>query len=412
MVEESMKKVVLGVVVVALIGLGAWQAHRQIKAAGGQKGPQRTGGPVAVETRPVRTGGIRDIGVFTGSLTPKSQFVVAPKVTGWLKELLVDIGDKVARNQVVAVLDDEQFTRQVQQATAELQVAKANVENSTSDLDLAKREYERVTALRAKQIASAAELDTASAAYSAAQTRLKVAQAQAEQKDAALKVAELQVSYTKVRAFWEGGDPNRVVGERFVDEGALVSVNQQIVSILENNPLTAVIFVIERDYPKMTVGQEAVVTTDAYPNKVFAGVIQRIAPLLKESSRQARVEVEIPNGDHLLKPGMFVRAQVEFARRGDATLIPISALVRRDGHEGVFIVDGGQAPEARFVPVITGIINGETAEVVEPKLSGTVVTLGNHLLESGSRLILPASAPMVDGQPRATSEGTKAGGSR
>jgi len=62
--------------------------------------------------------------------------------------------------------------------------------------------------------------------------------------------------------------------------------------------------------------------------------------------------------------------------------------------------------------VITGIINGETAEVVEPKLSGTVVTLGNHLLESGSRLILPASAPMVDGQPRATSEGTKAGGSR
>jgi len=344
---------------------------------------------VPVETQPVRKGEIRDVGVFTGSLTPKSQFVVASKVTGWLKELLVDIGDNVSRNQIVAVLDDEQFARQVEQAAAELQVAKANVESSTNDLDLAQREYERVTALREKQIASAAELDTASAAHSAAQAQLKVAQAQVEQKEAALKVAELQLSYTKVRAFWEGGDPNRVVGERFVDEGTLVSANQQIVSILENNLLVAVVFVIERDYPKMTIGQEATVTTDAYPGKVFVGVIRRIAPLLKESSRQARVEVEIPNGEHLLKPGMFVRTQVEFARHANATLVPIVAVVRRDGKEGVFVVGGSEAPEVRFVPVTIGITSGEVAEVVAPPISGEVVTLGNHLLEDGSRVILP-----------------------
>ena len=163
-------------------------------------------------------------------------------------------------------------------------------------------------ALREKQIASAAELDTASSAYNAGQAQLKVAQAQVVQKEAALKGAELQLSYTQVRAFWEDGDANRVVGERFVDEGALVSVNQPIVSILENNPLTAVVFVIERDYPKMSVGQEAAVTTDAYPGQVFRGTIRRIAPLLRENSRQARVEIEIGNAEHLLKPGMFVRA--------------------------------------------------------------------------------------------------------
>ena len=194
-------------------------------------------------------------------------------------------------------------------------------------------------ALREKQIASAAELDTASAAYSAGQAKLKVAQAQVVQREAALKAAELQLSYTQVRAFWEDGDPNRVVGERFVDEGTLVSINQPIVSILENNPLTAVVFVIERDYPKMTVGQEAMVTTDAYPGRVFTGAIRRIAPLLQENSRQARVEIEIANPDHLLKPGMFVRAQVEFASREQAMLVPISALVRRDGKEGVFLVE-------------------------------------------------------------------------
>jgi len=388
-----MKKALLGVVVLAVLAVAIWQAQRRIAAAADATKKGRPDAPVAVETQPVRTGSIQDIGVFTGSLVPESQFVVAPKAAGWIKELLVDIGDSVRRNDVIAVLNDEEFRRQVEQAGAELQVAKANAENTAAVLDLARREYERVMALREKQIASAAELDAASATYNAGQAQLKVAQAQVVQKEAALKAAELQLSYTQVRAFWEDGDANRVVGERFVDEGALVSVNQPIVSILENNPLTAVVFVVERDYPKMSVGQEAGVTTDAYPGEVFRGSIRRIAPLLRENSRQARVEIEIANPRQLLKPGMFIRARVEFARIEQATLVPITALVRRDGKQGVFLVesDGAQEPvlRARFVPVTTGIVSGEVAEVKEPALSGAVGTLGNHLLEDGAKVMLP-----------------------
>jgi len=388
-----MKKALLGVVVLAVLAVAIWQAQRRIAAAADATKKGRPDAPVAVETQPVRTGSIQDIGVFTGSLVPESQFVVAPKAAGWIKDLLVDIGDSVRRNDVIAVLNDEEFRRQVEQAGAELQVAKANAENPAAVLDLARREYERVMALREKQIASAAELDAASATYNAGQAQLKVAQAQVVQKEAALKAAELQLSYTQVRAFWEDGDANRVVGERFVDEGALVSVNQPIVSILENNPLTAVVFVVERDYPKMSVGQEAGVTTDAYPGEVFRGSIRRIAPLLRENSRQARVEIEIANPRQLLKPGMFIRARVEFARIEQATLVPITALVRRDGKQGVFLVesDGAQEPvlRARFVPVTTGIVSGEVAEVKEPALSGAVVTLGNHLLEDGAKVMLP-----------------------
>jgi len=388
-----MKKALLGVVVLAVLAVAIWQAQRRIAAAADATKKGRPDAPVAVETQPVRTGSIQDIGVFTGSLVPESQFVVAPKAAGWIKDLLVDIGDSVRRNDVIAVLNDEEFRRQVEQAGAELQVAKANAENTAAVLDLARREYERVMALREKQIASAAELDAASATYNAGQAQLKVAQAQVVQKEAALKAAELQLSYTQVRAFWEDGDANRVVGERFVDEGALVSVNQPIVSILENNPLTAVVFVVERDYPKISVGQEAGVTTDAYPGEVFRGSIRRIAPLLRENSRQARVEIEIANPRQLLKPGMFIRARVEFARIEQATLVPITALVRRDGKQGVFLVesDGAQEPvlRARFVPVTTGIVSGEVAEVKEPALSGAVVTLGNHLLEDGAKVMLP-----------------------
>jgi RND family efflux transporter MFP subunit len=343
---------------------------------------------VAIETRPIRKDAIRDIGIFTGSLLPKSQFIVAPKVAGWLKKLLVNIGDTVQQNQVIAILDDEEFTQQVQQVRAELQVAKANAENCTSDLDIAKREYERAKALREKQIASASELDESEAAFNACQTRLKVSLAQVAQKEAVLKAADVRLSYTKVQAFWEDGDEPRVVGERFVDEGALLQVNEPIVSILENNLLIALVYVIERDYQKVKVGQQSVVTTDAYPDKTFTGSVVRIAPMLKESSRQARVEIEVPNPEQLLKPGMFVRAKIEFARHDNAMLIPFTALVRREDKEGIFIAETNNL-KARFVPVTTGIINGELVEVIEPKISGLVVTLGNHLLEDGSDIILP-----------------------
>ena len=392
-----MKKFFSVLLVFAIVSIAGWQVYKRITAAANNNRPGRSSVPVAIETKPIRKDVIRDIGVFTGSLLPKSQFVAAPKVAGWLEKLLVNIGDEVHQNQVIAILDDEEFTQQVQQARAELQVAKANAENCTSDLDIAKREYDRAKALREKQIASASELDESEAAFNACQTRLKVSLAQVAQKEAALKTADVRLSYTKVQAFWEDGGDARVVGERFVDEGALLQVNEPIVSVLENNPLTAVVYVIERDYQKVKVGQQASVTNDANPDKTFTGNVVRIAPLLKESSRQARVEIEIPNPGQLLKPGMFVRAQIEFARHDNATLVPYAALVKREGKEGFFIADLNNL-KALFTPVKTGIINGELVEVIEPEISGFVVTLGNHLLEDGSDIVVseknsPVKAP-------------------
>ena len=374
--------------VAAIVAAAGWQLYTRVFDLSAQKKTGRPAVKVPVETKPIQKGTICDVSVLSGSLEAKSQFVVAPKVSGWLKKLLVNVGDIVQQNQVIAILDDEEFTQQVEQAKAELKVTQANAENCTSDLDMAKREYDRAKALREKQIASASELDVSEGAFNASQAKLKVSLAQVAQKDAALKAADLRLSYTQVRAFWENGVQNRVVGERFVDEGALLQINQPIVSILENDPQTAVVYVIERDYPKMKVGQEAIVTTDAYPDRTFTGTIVRIAPMLKESSRQARVEIEVPNPEHLLKPGMFIRASVEFARHENVTQVPLTALVRRNGKEGVFIADTANL-KARFVAVTTGIINGELAEISKPQISGIVITMGNHLLEDGSGITLP-----------------------
>ena len=118
----------------------------------------------------------------------------------------------------------------------------------------------------------------------------------------------------------------------------------------------------------------------------------RIAPLLKEKSREARVEIEVANSEIFLKPGMFVRVQIEFDQHENATVVPTGAIVKRNGAQGVFLADL-QRKSARFVPITTGIVTGDRAEVVAPPLSGHVVSLGHHLLEDGAPIIIPDAKP-------------------
>ena len=177
-----------------------------------------------------------------------------------------------------------------------------------------------------------------------------------------------------------------------MDEGAMLAPNASIVSVLDIDTLVAVIYVIERDYPKIQIGQTGTMTTDAYRGRTFPCKVVRVAPLLKETSREARVEMAVPNKEGLLKPGMFVRVEIELTRKDGATIVPISALTKRNGNQGVFLVDVAER-KVHFSPVTLGIVNKEWAEVLDPPLSGDVVTLGHHLLEEGSTIILTDRKP-------------------
>ena len=387
-----MKKTLLILIVLTIAGLIGWQIYQKSSSQDQMPNRQTRNVAVAVETRPVSERMIRDVGLFTGTLSPSSQFIVAPKISGRLERILVNIGDLVKHKQLIAVMDDDEYIQQVDQARAELEVAKANLEESRSALDIAGRELERAKALRKKKIASESELDSAKAQFRTHDAKHKVALAQLAHKKAALKAARIRLSYTQIYVSRKKGDGQWVVGERFVDEGAMLPPNASIVSVLDIGSLIAVIHVIEKDYSKVRIGQQAIMTTDAFPGRTFTGKILRLAPLLKETSREARVEIEVPNREGLLKPGMFVRVEIEFGRRNGATVIPLNALVKRNGRQGVFLADT-QGMKASFVPVTLGIINGNLAEVVSPPLSGAVVTLGQHLLEDGSAIILPDKGP-------------------
>ncbi|MGD9239029.1 MAG: efflux RND transporter periplasmic adaptor subunit [Desulfobacterales bacterium] len=400
-----MKKTFIIAILIIGIGFLGWQIYQKASVSGKEFKMQRRDLTVAVEIAPVQKTSIREIGQFTGSLLPLSEFKVAPKIAGRLEKILVNIGDIVKGAQLMAVLDDEEYHQQVNQAIAELEVAEANFEERDNALQNAKREYERTVALRQKKIASESELDTAKSEFNGQQAKLKVARAQVSQKKAALEMAKVRLSYTQIRVPENHAARLRVVGERYVDEGAMLAPNTPIVSILDIGTLIAVINVIERDYPKIKQGLEALISTDAFPGRTFRGRVIRIAPLLMEKSREARIEIEISNNQRLLKPGMFVRVQIEFEQHENVTVVPIAALVKRNGEQGVFEVDRSEK-KAHFVPVELGIVNGTQAEILNPPLSDAVVTLGQHLLEDGGNIILPDETSGDRGPRKPGSTGT------
>ncbi len=348
----------------------------------GKKGPTAA----SVEIASVQVEDIELRRSFSGSLEAIDRFVVASRVGGRLVRLAVDLADPVTNGQVVAELDDQEFQQAVNQAQAELAVAEANLVEARNNLEIARREMERQNQLKKSGFATEAEIDGATARLLAREAGVEVASAQAVRAKASLAAARIRLDYTVVAAKWSG-EGQGFVAQRHVDVGATLSANTPLLSIVALDPMIAVIYVTEKDYGLLEDGQSVTLRTDAFPGKTFQGKVARVAPVFNRASRQARVEIEITNKEQLLKPGMFVNADVLLGQARNATTLPLAALVNRGGETGVFLVnETGDAVSWRVVE--TGIRQGERVQVLG-SLNGSVVTLGQQLLEDGSSVIIP-----------------------
>lgn len=397
------KRLATSLGVVVAFALTAWwlfpEGDDDSGAAGDRRGAR--GGPaVAVEVGPVARRDITDVAFYTGTLQSGTQFMLAPKAGGRLRSLLVDIGDPVEQGQVIARLDDEEFVQNVAEQRAALDVAQAQLEDAQAQQRVRNRSFERLSDLRQRNLASESEFDLARSEADAAAANVRVAQAQVAQREAALRGAEVRLSYTRVRAEWNGGSAGalRYVGERFVDEGANVAANEPIISVIDLDRLRAVTFVTDRDFARLRQGQVTRIRSDARPGEEFEGRVVRIAPLLREDSRQARVEILIDNSDRRLSPGFFVNVEVDVEHIEDALVVPRDALARQGGHTGVFLIDEdheGDESVVRWVPVLEGVRTDRYVQILEPEIEGRVVTLGQHRLSDGSRVRLTSEAPIV-----------------
>jgi RND family efflux transporter MFP subunit len=385
--RATIAAVALGIVLLAVAGLVFLRLFGEAEA------PVRGAGapaPVAVEVAPVRTETLRVRRAFTGSLAPSAEVAVAPKITGRVVERPVDLADPVSRGDLIARLDSAEATELVTQQEADLALADARAERARTSAELSARELERVEQLHAWGDASESELDTARAAQAASAAEVRVAQAERSRAAAVLEAARIRLSYTEIRADWPGGADTRVIAGLGAEIGDLVTPAGAIATVVELDPAEAVLFVTESDYAAMRAGLSVTVSTDAFPGRTWTGEVARVAPVFREGSRQARVEVRVPNPDWALKPGMFVRVETVLSVIEGATVVPASAIVERgDGH-GVFLVSEDRSA-VRLVPVQLGVRDGELQQVIGEGLAGEAVTLGQHLLDDGSAIRVPTA---------------------
>ena len=386
---QTLTRLVLALVLLggaSWIGWLIWERLEQTPETASQT--KREKRPAPVEVAPIRIGRIERQRTISGTLESPSDFMVAPKISGRIQRLAVNIGDEVTRGDTVCWLEDDELQQALAQAEAELTVARAYRSEADKGLEIATRGLDRVEALRGRGIASDVQHDQAIAEKLAKEAAVAVATAQEARAAAAVETARIRIGYAKVVATWTRGDDKRIVAARMVDEGDTVAANTPLLRIVELDPILGVIQVTERDYAFLETAPPVELRTDAFPGETFRGRLERVSPVFDQNTRQARVELKIPNADLRLRPGMFIRATIVLAAEDGATIVPASALTERGDETGVFVVEEG-ARTVRWRPVRLGIRQGDDVQVRGEGLVGRVVTLGQQLVKDGSAVFIP-----------------------
>lgn len=374
------KYIVMGIVAAAVAAIGVKFFTTQSLVRG--RPAIRT---VAVETARITRASLGDTARFTGSIYAEERYDATPKISGILRQVHFNVGDIVRRGDVLAVIDDDEYQLAVDQAKAKLRVAHANANDAEKQLEISRRNFSRTDNLLQENVISVQEYDAVEALYQAALAKKETAQAEVHHAEAELKTAEVRLGYTRIIAEWTNGPDDRVIGQRYKDAGAIVTTTTPVISVLDISTVRAVIAVTEKEYARLTQGDRAAVMTDAFPGRVFEGRVLRIPQELDADTREAEVEIAVDNPARELKPGMFIRADIEFARHDNTPAALLEAVVRReDGTRGVYVVSPDRTSVA-FAPVTEGIVDGALVELVgaDDLVDREVVTLGQHLLREG-----------------------------
>ncbi len=370
-----MKRVFIGIAVLALAGAGAYLAFGRSKAP--EPGSQ-------YETVEVTRGPVVARVTATGTLAARVTVVVGTQVSGRVQELLADYNTPVKKGQVVARIDPQLIQADMEQKRANLMAAEANVAKARVQAADAARQYDRAKALLPQKFVSDADVDTARANAESTKAAVQSALATLAQAKASLKQAQVNLAYTTIVSPIDG-----VVISRNVDVGQTVAAAFQaptLFTIAEDlRKMQVHCNVSEADVGRLQAGMEASFTVDAWPNERFTGTIHevRFAAQTVQNVVTYDAVIDVDNPDLKLKPGMTANVTIVSAERKDALRIPNAALrfrpsadlqkrlpegARGDatpGRRTAWVLRGEQ-PDP--VAIRIGITDGTQTEVIEGAL--------------------------------------------
>jgi len=301
--------------------LGMW-ANRQRKAAGKVV--------LHYRTEASRTGNLIVTVTATGQLKPTRTVEVGSQVSGIIDEVLVKYNDKVKQGQVLARINTEKLDAQVLQDKAQLQSARAKVDDAKVTEDETDAEYKRMLDARQRsknQIVSQHDVDTAKAAYGRAVVAISTAEAAVTQADANLKVDETNVEWAVIKS-----PVNGFVLSRSVEPGQVLAASFQVATMFEiAEDLRKMILQVnidEADVGQVREGQHVMFTVDAYPGRQFPGTITMLRFNSTTSNNVVTylADISVDNEQLLLRPGMTATATITVLSLRDALLVSNHAL--------------------------------------------------------------------------------------
>jgi membrane fusion protein, multidrug efflux system len=314
-------------------------------------GEEKETPPIPVEIAALERGNVFAVYTGTASLETDADALVVAKVAGQVVEILVEEGDRVKKDQVLARLDGDRLRLEMERARA--------------NLGKLEQEYNRSIQLHERGLVSAG-------AYENLKYELEALRA-------IYRLAELEHGYTQIRAPIAG-----VVSRRHVRMGNNVTINEPVFRVTELDPLIAYIHIPEREFRRLERGQPAELRLDAIPGQRFEARVQRISPIVDPATGTFKVTMEVPLQDARLKPGMFGRFSIVWDSRENVLLAPRVAIVDDDVSDSVFVVVDGQAMRRT---VRTGYPRGSQVEIVDGLTDADeIVVLGQAGLRDGARV--------------------------
>lgn len=310
-----MKKLVIGVVVLLMLGAAGYYSFSNKK-------PE-----ITYKTAKVERGPIVSAVSATGSLAAVVTVQVGTQVSGTIQKLFVDFNSPVKKGQVIAQIDPALFNAQVEQSRGNYLNAQASLQRAKADLNDARRALERSRQLLKEGIVAQGDYDTAENRYEMAVATVKAAEGSVAQTNGAYKLAQTNLLYATIKSPVSG-----VVVSRNVDVGQTVAASFQTPTLFtiaqDLTKMEIDTSVDESDISRVRVGQPASFTVDAYPDKRFVGKVAQIrnAPVVTQNVVTYVVVISVDNKELLLKPGMTANVSIETARKEDVLKLPAPAL--------------------------------------------------------------------------------------
>lgn len=301
------------------------------------------------------------------------------RVDGYVNAWNVDIGDHVKKGQILATIETPDLDAKLVAARAKEKAARAVELVRKAEADFAKTTYERWEN-SPKGVVSVQECDAKKAGFNSASARLDEAKAQVGLAQALVDNLTAMTHFKKVTAPYSG-----VIIQRNVDIGDLVTAGSHhttpLYRIVKDDPIRVFVFVPQRVADGVVVGSLARVSVDDIPNRVFSGKVTRTADALNVEARTLRVEVDIPNPERLLLPGLYANVRFRMPVKGKVQ-VPPAALVFGSSGPKVCVVDRNNRVSFRSVTIARD--------------NGNAVELGSGV-SAGDRVALNVSSQIVNG---------------